>query len=131
MASLYSSLLGQARATRIARQVGYREDLEGDAAFDRFPLLGHINDAEPAGTNFLQQLVAANLSSRPFQDGGIVGHRGNTIHSGTLHESTGLRTGLEQRFDTRPERRVASARSVEVQLEFLRGHILRSVLENL
>ena len=40
------------------------DDLEGDAALDRFLLLGHIDHPAAAFANLLQQFVAANFIAR-------------------------------------------------------------------
>ncbi len=43
------------------------DDLERHLALHRFLLLGHINDTEPALTNLLQQLVAADHRAKGFR----------------------------------------------------------------
>jgi len=45
------------------------DDLESDAAFYRLFLLGHIDNAEAAFAEFLQQLVITNDAARAFTQG--------------------------------------------------------------
>ena len=53
------------------------DDLEGDDAPDRLLLLGHVDDAEAALADLLQQLVGAN-------------HAANVFRRHVSHESCGL-----------------------------------------
>ena len=46
------------------------DDLEGDAASDRFLLLGHIDHTAPAFADLLKELIAANPVARLLGDGG-------------------------------------------------------------
>ena len=47
------------------------DDLQGDLAADRLPLLGHVDHAHPALANLLQELVAADGLPRASERAGM------------------------------------------------------------
>ena len=87
------------------------DDLERDAAFDRLSLLGHINDAEAAFAQFLQQLVFADDGARAFGHG----RRRGRGHVGFVAKKPARSfVRVDQGFDARSKLRVFAARSLQV-----------------
>ncbi len=84
------------------------DDLEGDAAFDRFALLGHIHHAKAAFTDLFQQLVAANQCARLFLDRQWGLERGwvSSLPSGRHHRFQVGELHPKQASGTKPLRRV-------------------------
>ena len=65
------------------------DDLERDLAADRLLLLGHVDDAEAAFADLLQQLVGADDRAGAFGDGANeIG--GSWIDGRSLEETAGL-----------------------------------------
>ena len=84
------------------------DDLERDAAADRFLLLGHINHAAAAFADLLEQFVAANPVAGFFgQRNGSSGCPPQRGSGGDFQESARLLGGIEQRFDA-PAQRASS-----------------------
>ncbi len=87
------------------------DDFERNAAFDRLPLLGHINDAEAAFAQFLQQLVFVDDGARAFGHG----RRRERGHVGFVAKKPARSfVRVDQRFDARSKLRVFAARSLQV-----------------
>ena len=89
------------------------DDLQGDLAPDWLFLDGHVDDAHAAFTDFLDQLIRADLGAGAFGDGGEVNSgrdavRGTEGNSGA--SSVECRTGVY----AVAQRRVATADLLEV-----------------
>jgi hypothetical protein len=84
------------------------EDLQGDPAADRLPLLGPVDDTEAALAERLQELVGAEDRSGCFRGASLVGGR-------PLEEMPRPLVGVEERLDAGPQGAVAAAGAVEVR----------------
>ena len=92
------------------------DDLERDAAADRFFLLGHVNDAAAAFADLLQQFVAADpvaglFSYRNFN---VNGSFGNRVRRATPEKILNLLMRVEQILHPLTQCNVTSASFVQI-----------------
>ena len=100
------------------------EDLEGDAPFDRFALLGHPDFSEPAFTELFEQLIAANhlgggLLDREFGDA-----RPLCLQGGSRQEAVVRKMLLQQLVHLAAESDIVAAGPLKIRRACLRrGHL--------
>ena len=103
------------------------DDLQRHAAADRLLLLGHIDRAEAAVPDHLEQRVTADRRAGAFGDqrrhgGSGIGQTWQLahIHRIPIEEVLRFRSRAEQAFDAFSHRGIAIAGKIEVGGEFLR-----------
>ena len=87
------------------------DDLEGDLASDGLLLLGHIDDAETALADLLEQPIPADDRA-----GGFVLVRRFRLEG--PHEARGLPVRAQERVDQRPQLGIGTARLRQVRVAF-------------
>ncbi len=105
---------------------------ESDAAFDRLFLLGHIDDAEAAFAEFLQQLVITDDAARAFAQGAdynCLTACCAQLEGVASQKLIRLQAGLEQIFDALAQVRVSGASGIEVSGARLRVRHLPGYVE--
>jgi hypothetical protein len=101
------------------------DDFQSNATLDRLELLRHVNVAEAAFADFLEELVVVNGRALAFGVGGGFGDFGSLIDDAFFIVVSGVKC-----LDAFPELGVIATGFVEIADDFFRGSMLGSLEEN-
>ena len=102
------------------------DDLHGDLAADRLPLLGHVDHGHAPFADLLQELVTADGLAGSFGHGGFVQGGGEMRAEGSLQKVLGFGPSVQQLLHPKPKVSVIPTCRVEVGFPIVIGsHLAR------